>query len=317
MAQSRPSNAPPRPEVELRRIAATLDMDTEGESLNRLGNLGSPDGTAHPAVWQTHIRLYLRGRSMPWGLHSHNGAPVAERLIRSMLRTRSMLTPRTVPSAPDLLGMAARSIAYGIMAIPGRYARLVEQFNIEINPTPRYNSQIWTITPSERAVARFLALQGFTIAEANDSYEFAVRWLRASFSTTPVDQALLTHLQRIVLAAESGPQVIPGRLPDSVPFRWDPTNRRWIVDPTVLAAANASLPAASAYASGPTSTHASAGDTSHQNPIPTPSPVDASASTTSSTQPPALTPPSSSVMTSIGDSRPMSPHSEDLENIYG
>ena len=64
-----------------------------------------------------------------------------------------------------------------VLAIPGRYRSLVNNYNIPIADTP-----LWSVAPipedrTEVGAARSLAMTGFTLDEADDVYLYASSFL--------------------------------------------------------------------------------------------------------------------------------------------
>jgi hypothetical protein len=248
VAKARPPHAGPIPDVEYARIAHELGLVQNGQPNPTLGNVTSPNDSAHPAIWQGYIRNYLRNQQLPWGLSRPSPeAPVPEPLLRAMLRLRGMLATATTSFQYDLHGSEARIIAYLILAQPGRYRELVEKHNLTINFAgfqPAAHQQ----TPSEEAVASHLALRGLTFAEADDAMEFARRWIEdASLSPNHPDEIrrLLRHANEVMQASPIRPPNGRGGLPNHVPVIWNSFQRRWISNPSVIATANEAYQTAS------------------------------------------------------------------------
>jgi hypothetical protein len=252
----------PIPEIETARIAHNIGLTPTEETLRTLGNVMSPNEAAHPAVWQSYYANYVNPLEAAYGLRRQPDTPIDERLLRTMLRFRGMFSTQSRPGMLDTIGTRVRILGYSILAIPGCYRALLESSRTSIADGPNFRFQSFEANSAlESNVARLMASNGVTFAEANDAWEFANQWLEDILHNSRLQIELRNLVRYAIELMRTTSPPVGGGLPDHIPIVWDPTIGRWRPDPQVIATANAALEAHIALTGSTLLTVAGAGAT--------------------------------------------------------
>ncbi|KAJ7751076.1 hypothetical protein B0H16DRAFT_839035 [Mycena metata] len=144
------------------------------------------------------LRMYLRGMKLPrcevaaemfarWvQVHRDTaikGVPVSKQSLIVDLRDvrgRNRIMP-LVPSKERKRQQHQLCLLclLGVLAVPYAYARLLQKAGIQVAGARSTNPAAWTQSATDDEVVRFLANQGLTIAEADDSWQFARNYVQA------------------------------------------------------------------------------------------------------------------------------------------